>query len=108
MKHKHDDNIGLLLRRYGTAETSDKFSNDLVDSVIQQQEARAVKQSSSRDWLAYSIIGMAVVLNLVFLVYTNPFSINPALYISVACFILGLWGLIAICQKNLNLKIGSV
>ena len=108
MKHKHDDNIGLLVRKYGTAETSDKFSNDLVDIVIKQQEAKAVKQNSSGDWLAYSIIGMAVVLNLVFLVYTNPFSINPAFYISVSCFVLGLWGLIVICQKNLNLKIGSV
>jgi hypothetical protein len=29
-------------------------------------------------------------------------------YISVSCFVLGLWGLIVICQKDLNLKIGSV
>jgi hypothetical protein len=108
MKHKDDDNIGLLLRKYGTIETSHKFTNDLVEVIIKQQQAKAVKQNSSRDWLAFSIIGMAVVLNLVFLFYTNPFSINPALYISVSCFILGMWGLIIICQKHLALKIGSV
>jgi|SRR5688500_15640866 hypothetical protein len=107
MKHK-DDNIGLLLRKYGSIEATDKFSNDLVNVVIKQQEAKAIKQNSPSAWLAYSIIGMTVVLNLAFLFYTNPFSINPVFYISVCCFILGLWGLIVICQKDLRLKIGSV
>lgn len=105
---RNDDKIGLLVRKYGQSETTEKFEEELLDLIVEQAKFNATKKKSPGSWLAVSIIAIAITLNVGFLVYYNPFSLNPALSISTISFIVGLWGLIWIYQKHLTQKIGSV
>jgi len=107
-REEEDEKLGLLLKKYGATKTTDEFADGLVEAALIQYNKRGVSKTSPRSWVAICITSLVIMLHLAFLIYQNPFSINPALYISIGGFIIGLWGLIAICQKHLTLKIGSV
>src|SRR5687768_14181012 len=95
----NNDKVGMLVRKYGKSETTDEFEEELLDLIVKQAKFNAEKKNSPRSWLAVAIMAFAILLNIAFLVYYNPFSLNPTVFVSTIAFVFGLWGLIGIYQK---------
>lgn len=101
MKNKKmtEEDIRSILKEDGLEKPTDLFSDRLIYSIVQQHRKKEAVAFKAAKWVGKFILGILVSLNLLFLYYLNPFPKQSVLFISVAAFILGIWGIIAVTKK---------
>ena len=94
-----DEKIQTILQENGLEQPTELFSHHLVHSVVQQQRKREAAAFKAGRWVGKLILGILVSFNLLFLYYLNPFPGQSVFFTSVAAFIAGVWGAIAVMRR---------
>jgi hypothetical protein len=95
----NEEELIALIKESELEKPTEEFSNRLSHIVVQGYK-RPVTEYKAEKWLGKFILSVLVFFNLLFLYYLNPFSVQPEFFLSVAAFVVGLWGLIGLIKKS--------
>jgi hypothetical protein len=89
-----------ILKESGLEKPTKEFSDRLSYIIVQGYKRNPAVEYKAEKWLGKFILSVLVFFNLLFFYYLNPFSVQPEFFLSVAAFVLGLWGLIGLIKKS--------
>lgn len=95
----NEKEVIAILKESGIEKPTKEFSDRLSYAIVQGYKKNPVVEYKAEKWLGKFILSVLVFFNLLFLYYLNPFSIQPGFFLSVAAFVIGLWGLIGLVRK---------
>lgn len=96
----NDKELMTILKESGLEKPTNEFSDRLCYAIVQGYKKNPVVEYKAEKWLGKFILSVLVFFNLLFLYYLNPFSVQPEFFLSVAAFVIGLWGLIGLIKKS--------
>jgi hypothetical protein len=94
-----EDKLRAILKEDGIEKPTDFFSNRLIQAVVQQQREKEVIAFKAGKWVGKFILGILLSFNLLFLYYLNPLREQSVFFISIAAFLAGIWGVIAMIRR---------
>jgi hypothetical protein len=95
-----EDNLRAILKKDGIEKPTEFFSNRLIQAVVQQQKGKEAVAFKAGRWIGKFILGILLSFNLLFLYYLNPLQKQSVLFISIAAFLAGIWGVIAMIRRS--------
>lgn len=96
----NEEKLMTILKESGLEKPTNEFSDRLSYTIVQGYKKNPVVEYKAEKWLGKFILSVLVFFNLLFLYYLNPFFVHPEFFLSVAAFVIGLWGLIGLIKKS--------
>lgn len=94
-----DEKLRAILKENGLDQPTELFSSHLVHSIVQQHGKREAAAFKAGRWVGKFILAVLISFNLLFLYYLNPFPGQSVFFVSIAAFIAGVWGVIAVARR---------
>lgn len=88
-----------ILKEDGIEKPTEFFSNRLIQAVVLQQKEKEAAAFKAGKWIGQFILGILLSFNLAFLYYLNPSPEQSVLFISIAAFLAGVWGVIVVIRR---------
>ncbi|WP_436490928.1 hypothetical protein [Chitinophaga sp. ARDCPP14] len=94
-----EDKLPAILKEDGIEKPSEFFSHRLMQAIVQQQKEKAAAVFKPVNWIGKFILGILLSFNLLLLYYLNPLREQSVLFIAIAAFLAGTWGVIAVMKR---------